>query len=257
MSQLRIVAWRTALLLALLMAWEAATGGWLGTNSELAIFFSSPVKIILALIENWPQLLSDTLVTVTEAFLGLILGIVTGVTTAILFTRFRTLDLVVEPILQALNAIPRPALAPLLIIWFGLGIESKIAVAWSVVFFIMFYNVYAGVKAIDPDYIRSIRILGATPRQVVRIVIAPAILTWVFAAFRICVAYSLLGAVVGEFAGATAGLGYRLIVAEGLLETDLLYAIILILMVVGYSAAILAKWVEGRLLRWRPPAATM
>ena len=150
-----------------------------------------------------------------------------------------------------------PALAPLLVIWFGLGITSKILVAWSIVFFIMFYNVYAGVKSIDPDYIKAIRLLGATPRQITRIVVAPAIVSWVFAALRICVSYALLGAVVGEFAGATSGLGYRLIVAEGLLQTDLLYAIIFILMTIGYLVSVLTKYVELWFLRWRPPVAAI
>jgi NitT/TauT family transport system permease protein len=215
------------------------------------------LAILNALADNWVQLLSDTGITLSEALLGFCIGVITGVATALVFARFELIDRVIEPIFQALNAIPRPALAPVLIIWFGLGTMSKFTVAWSVVFFIMFYNVYAGVKSIDPDHIKSIRLLGANARQVTRIVIAPAIISWVFAALRICVAYSLLGAIVGEFAGATGGLGYRLIVAEGLLQTDLLYAIIFNLMLIGYVLAAVTKKIEGRLLRWRPPVAAL
>lgn len=256
MSRPRIVLLRIALVLGLFTVWEVATGGWAFPDDGLDIYFSSPIKIFAALIREWDILWSDLVLTVSEAFLGLFFGTVTGVAFGIAFARFPLLDQVVEPLFQAINAIPRPALAPLLIIWFGLGMISKVAVAWSIVFFIIFYNVYSGVKSIDPDYIKAIRLLGASSGQIVRIVVAPSVVSWIFAAFRVCVAYSLLGAVVGEFAGATAGLGYRLIVAEGLLQTDLLYAIIFILMFVGYTATTVAKWVEERLLRWRPPVVS-
>lgn len=256
-STLSIVLARLALIAGLLVIWQLASLPEFGGNSRIEIYFSSPSAILAAVYNNSALLFSDTGVTLLEAAAGFVLGVVSGVLVAILFTRFELVDRVVEPIFQALNSVPRPALAPLLVIWFGLGITSKILVAWSIVFFIMFYNVYAGVKSIDPDYIKAIRLLGATPRQITRIVVAPAILSWVFAALRICVSYALLGAVVGEFAGATSGLGYRLIVAEGLLQTDLLYAIIFILMTIGYLVSVLTKYVELWFLRWRPPVAAI
>lgn len=256
-SNVSIIAVRLSLILALLAFWQIASTPEFGGSSRAEIYFSSPLAIAMAAYNNAALLLSDTAITVTEALAGFVLGVISGVAVAIIFARFETVDRVMEPIFQALNSIPRPALAPLLVIWFGLGVTSKVTVAWSVVFFIVFYNVYAGVKAIDPDYVKSIRLLGATPRQIVRIVIAPAIVSWVFAALRVCVSYALLGAVVGEFAGATGGLGYRLIVAEGLLQTDLLYAIIFILMVIGYMAAMVTKNIERWFLRWRPPVAAI
>ena len=257
MSSGKVVAIRLALIATILAIWEISTGGWVSGTDYLDVYFSSPIKIFAALIENWDLLLSDTIVTVTEAFIGLVGGIVSGVVIAILFGQFETLDRIVEPVFQGLNAIPRPALAPLLIIWFGLGMISKVLVAWSIVFFIVFYNVYSGIKSIDPDYFRTMKVLGASDRQMVRIIVAPAIMSWVFAAFRVSVAYSLLGAVVGEFAGATEGLGYRLIISEGMLATDLLYGIILIMMIIGYSVSAGAKRLENRLLRWRPTAVAI
>jgi NitT/TauT family transport system permease protein len=254
---MKIIALRILLIAAILGLWQLSSAAPFGGGSNLQVYFGSPTAIGQALWENRLMLLSDTGVTCAEALLGFVIGALTGVFTAVLFARFRTLDLVVEPIFQALNSIPRPALAPLLIIWFGLGMTSKVAVAWSIVFFIMFYNVYAGVKAIDPDYVKSIRLLGASSRQITRIVIAPAIISWVFAALRLCVTYSLLGAVVGEYVGATNGLGYRLIVAEGLMQTNLLYGIIFILMLLGYALSTITKHVESWLLRWRPPAAAI
>jgi NitT/TauT family transport system permease protein len=252
-STLSIIFVRIALLLVFFGFWQLASMPEFGGSKATETYFSSPYLIVQAAINNAALLASDALITLSEAFAGFGLGILSGVIVAIIFARYTFLDRVFEPIFQALNSIPRPALGPLLTIWFGLGMPSKIAVAWSVVFFIMFYNVHAGVKAIDPDYLKSIRLLGATSRQIVRIVIAPAIVSWIFAALRVCVSYALLGAVVGEFAGATGGLGYRLIVAEGLLQTDLLYSIIFILMLIGYLVASLMKKLEDRLLRWRPP----
>lgn len=256
-SRRKIVAIRFVMIGTLLAAWEISTGGWISGTEYLDVYFSSPIKIFAALVQNWDLLLSDTIITVTEAIIGLVGGIISGVLVAILFGQFETLDRVFEPIFQGLNAVPRPALAPLLIIWFGLGMISKVLVAWSVVFFIVFYNVYSGMKSIDPDYFRAMKVLGASDRQIVKIIVAPAIMSWVFAAFRVSVAYSLLGAVVGEFAGATEGLGYRLILAEGMLRSDLLYGIIFIMMTVGYLGATGAKLLEDRVLRWRPTAVAI
>jgi sulfonate transport system permease protein len=256
-GRVSIILMRITLVVALLAAWELATGGWLGPKGDLQVYFSSPIKIIGALFSNRAVLLSDSMITLTAAFLGLFAGTTSGLLLGVVFARFSVLDQVVEPILQAINAIPRPALAPLLIIWFGLGITSKVVLSWSIVFFIIFYNVYSGVKSIDPDYIKCVRVMGATSGQIVRMIVVPSVMSWVFAAFRVCVAYSLLGAVVGEFAGASAGLGYRLIMAEGLLRTDLLYAVIFILMIVGYTLTTLARVAERRLLRWRPPVMSI
>jgi len=248
---------RLGLLGVFLFSWEILTGGWIEATSPTALYFSSPLKIIGAFRHEYLVLFNDLVVTLIEAFAGLVSGTITGVLIGVLFARYRLVDRVFEPFFQAVNAVPRPALAPLLVIWFGLGMTSKILASWSAVFFVMFYNVYAGVKAIDPDYIRAIRLLGATGSQIVGIVVVPSVVSWIFAALRVSVAFSLLGAIVGEFAGATEGLGYRLLVAEGLLQTDMVYAILFLLMAVGVTLTSLAKHVENRLLRWRPPAVSI
>ncbi|TAK85391.1 MAG: ABC transporter permease [Betaproteobacteria bacterium] len=248
---------RFGVLGAFLIGWELLTGGWIKATSPTALYFSSPLKIIGAFQHEYVVLFTDLVVTLVEAFAGLVSGTITGVLIGVLFARYRLLDRVFEPFFQAVNAVPRPALAPLLVIWFGLGMSSKILASWSAVFFVVFYNVYAGVKAIDPDYIRAIRLLGASSGQIVSIVVVPSVVSWIFAALRVSVAFSLLGAIVGEFAGATEGLGYRLLVSEGLLQTDMVYAILVLLMVVGVTLTSLAQRVEKRLLRWRPPAVSI
>jgi len=241
----------------ILVAWELLSGGWFLATSSIALYFSSPLMILEAIRREHQLLLSDLTVTLVEAFAGLALGTTTGLMVGVLFARFQLLDRVFEPFFQAVNALPRPALAPLLVIWFGLGMTSKIMASWSVVFFVVFYNVYAGVKSIDPDFIRAIRFLGATSGQIIRIVVVPSVVSWLFAALRVSVAYSLLGAIVGEFAGATEGLGYRMLVAQGLLQTDLMYAILFMLMFVGVALTSVAKYIENRLLRWRPPVVSI
>jgi NitT/TauT family transport system permease protein len=238
---------RLGIIAALLGVWELLCGGWYRQTSGLALYFSSPLKILLALYTEYQTLLSDLGITQREAFAGLALGTATGLMIGVLFARYPLIDRIFEPFFQAVNALPRPALAPLLVIWFGLGMTSKIMASWSVVFFVVFYNVYAGVKSIDPDYIRAIRFLGASGGQIISIVVVPSVVSWLFAALRVSVAYSLLGAIVGEFAGATGGLGYRLLVAEGLLQTDLMYAILFLLMAVGVILTTVAKRIENRL----------
>jgi len=248
---------RLAIVLVLLGLWEFFCGGWLRSAGPLALYFSSPSLILKALFNERHVLFSDLVVTLTEAFAGLGLGVITGLIAGVLFARSRFLDRVFDPFFQALNAVPRPALAPLLVIWFGLGMTSKVMASWSIVFFVVFYNVYAGVKSVDPDYVRAMRFLGASSRDVIRIVLVPSVTSWLFAALRVSVAYSLVGAIVGEFTGATEGLGYRMLVAEGLLQTDVMYAILFLLMFVGVVLTTLARYVEEQLLRWRPPSVAI
>ncbi len=245
------------LLLAIgLVFWEAISGRIYGGFKLVdPLFISSPSLILLDIIE-WAAkgtLIVDLMATLEEAFLGLILGIVTGMAIGLLFAYSEGLATLLEPFLAALNTLPRPALAPLFVIWLGLGIPSKVLLSWSLVFFAVFYNTYLGAKNIDPDLIDSVRSMGATSLQVFRIVVIPSTLSWVFAALRVSVSYALIGAVIGEFVGATAGVGYRMMIAEGLLDTDRIFSGLVVLGLVGSSLVQIAGMIEKRLLRWRPP----
>jgi NitT/TauT family transport system permease protein len=197
-------------------------------------------------------LVADVMATLGAACVGLMLGLLGGFAAGMLLGLWRSAGDVAEPILVGLNSLPRVALAPVLVIWFGLGITSKIVVSLLTVFFLVFFNTYRGVRSIDRQLVNAARVMGATPAQVARMVVVPAVLEWVFAALRTSVSFGLTAVVVGEFVGGTAGLGYRMSIASGVLNTPRVFAILLLLAVIGTLVVEAAKWVEQRLLRWQP-----
>jgi NitT/TauT family transport system permease protein len=193
-------------------------------------------------------------ITLSAAFAGLLLGMLGGFLLGILLGYWRAAANVVEPIFVALNSLPRVALAPVLIIWFGLGVTSKIFLSLFTVFFVVFWNTYLGVRSVDAELVKSLRVMGAQRRQIARIVVLPSVFQWVFAALRTSVSFALTGAVVGEFIGSSAGLGYRMNIAAGLLNTPRVFGILLLLALIGALLVEAAKRVELRVLRWRPVA---
>jgi NitT/TauT family transport system permease protein len=258
MSRTRILLYRMLVLLGGLLFWQFSAGDLIpGVRLIDPFFTSSPSRIAVDLYKGFADglLIRDVGITVFEALAGLVIGMVTGIAAGLAFGMWKPLELVGEPFMAALNALPRPAIAPLAVLWFGIGLPSKILIAWSLVFFLVFYNTYLGVKNIDPDILNAIRVMRATPAQLIRIVILPSVFSWIFAAFRISVSYALIGAIIGEFVGATAGLGYQLITAEGLLQTDRVYSALILVGVIAVLLTSLAKIAENRLLKWRPPVS--
>jgi NitT/TauT family transport system permease protein len=124
--------------------------------------------------------------------------------------------------------------------------------AWSLVFFVAFYNAYQGVRSIDQDVVNSVKVMKASRIQMLRIVILPAVFSWVFAAFKLSVGYAIIGAIVGEFVGATSGLGYQLTHAQGLLDTDRVFSIVVVTGVLAGVVLYLAERLERAVLKWRP-----
>jgi NitT/TauT family transport system permease protein len=244
-----VIFLRVAVLASAVAAWELASGPLLDPY-----FFSSPGRIAADLEDGFlhGSLASDIATTMYEAGMGLVLGMISGIVIGLLFALFPLVNRVLEPFLGALNAVPRPALAPLAILWFGLGPSSKIFMAWSLVFFVAFYNAYQGVNSIDQDVVNSVKVMKARRVQMLRIVILPAVFSWVFAAFKLSVGYAIIGAIVGEFVGATSGLGYQLTHAQGLLDTDRVFSIVVVTGVLAGVVLYLAGRVERVLLKWRP-----
>lgn len=250
-----MMLYRVALLVFFLFVWELVAGGIYPRLQMVDVMFISRPSLIGPDFLDYGRsgrLLMDVATTLNEACIGLVLGLITGVLAGILFGRFRPLYDLFDPYLVAFNSLPRPALAPLLILWFGLGATSKIFLAWSLVFFIVFYNTIYGIRSIDPDVVKSIKVMGASNYQIARIVTLPSVFSWIFAAFQTSVSFALIGAVVGEFVGATAGLGYRLVISAGLFETERVFSILIILMVLGTTLVYLSKKVESYVLKWRP-----
>lgn len=257
MTLVRYKTWglRLLLLASLAGVWEILSGGFgRGVAVLDPLFFSRPSLIAVDLVVGFTSgaLQKHLLFTLEGALAGLVLGIVTGLAAGLAFGSWRWLPTLLDPLMSAFNSLPRPALGPILIILFGLGLTSKVVLSWSIVFFVIFYNTYAGVTSVDPDIIRAVRAMGARRHQVMRLVVLPSVLSWVFAALRVSVAYSLIGAIVGEFVGSTRGLGYEMLVAQGVLNTNRAYSILVLLMLVGVALTEAAKLVENRLLRWRP-----
>jgi NitT/TauT family transport system permease protein len=260
----RTPGWRSPLAVQRLLAvavvfstWELLQGGFGGAMHALVnpAILPPPSAAIADLLgyARGGQLWVDLTVTLTAAFVGLILGMLGGFLLGIVLGYWRSAADIVEPMFVALNSLPRVALAPVLIIWFGLGVTSKIFLSLFTVFFVVFWNTYLGVRSVDPDLVKALRVMGANRRQLARIVVLPSVVQWVFAALRTSVSFALTGAVVGEFVGSSAGLGYRMNIAAGLLNTPRVFGILLLLAVIGALLVEAAKRVELRVLRWRPP----
>ncbi len=255
-----VLVLRIALLAGLVLAWEAATGGLgLGWKVFETAILARPSRIALDLVHyaGGGLLARDLRATLTEAFLGLFFGTAGGIVLGILFGYWGMAADVFEPIMVALNSLPRITVAPILILWFGLGMTSKVVLSLFTVFFVMFFNTFLGVRNVDPELVKAVRVMGGGSRDVARMVVVPSVASWIFAALRTSVSFALSGAVVGEFVGSTNGLGYRMLLAAGLLNTERVFAIMLLLMVVGVSLVEISRRVEQYLLRWRPTSVQM
>src|SRR5262249_51579808 len=191
------------------------------------------------------------LVTLEESLLGLLVGAALGIGLGFALARAPLAARVLDPYIKMLNAVPRVVLAPLFLLWFGLGIWSKVALAVTLVFFVMFFNTYQGVRDASRVVIDNVRMLGASERQLTRHVLIPSALTWIFSSLQTSLGFAMVGAVVGEYLGAARGLGYVIAQAEGTFDTTGSFAGMTVLgsVVVIVSAGVtrLEKW----LLRWK------
>ena len=166
--------------------------------------------------------------------------------------RMRLLAAVLDPYIKILNAIPRVVLAPIFLLWFGLGIWSKVAFGVTLVFFIVFFNTYQGVREVNRVLVDNTRMLGAGERDLIRHVFLPSALSWIFSSLHVAVGFAIVGAVVGEYLGASKGVGFVIAQAEGTFDTTGVFAGIVVLSFFVVLVDILVNRVERRLLRWRP-----
>lgn len=236
-------------------------GGWeLGARvGVIDPFFWGQPTGVWAQIVTWARdgtaqgpLWQQIAVTLEEALIGFAIGVVLGVTFGVVLGRNRFLADVLSPYIKAANSIPRVMLAPLFLIGFGLGLQSKVALAAVLVFFIVFFNAFQGVREVDRNLLANARILGANNRQLSTQVILPSALSWILASLHVSFAFALVGAVVGEFVGGIQGLGLMVQVAGANFNANGVFASIVILAVVALVAELLVTWLENRLVRWRP-----
>ncbi|MFD7029283.1 ABC transporter permease [Streptomyces sp. NPDC059917] len=244
------VALHTGIVVLVLGSWEFATArGW-----SDPFYLSRPSAIADRLADwfgsgsIWPHLGTTTV----EALLALVAGTVLGLAAGLAFARSRVLSTVLGPYVTMLNSLPRVVLAPLFLIWFGLGIWSKVAFGITLVFFVVFFNVHQGVRDVDPVLVRHVRMLGAGDAQLLRQVHLPAALTWLFSSLHTGVGFALVGAVVGEYLGASQGVGYLIAQSEGVLDTTGVFAGMAVLAVLVLAVDAGVRRVERRLLRWKP-----
>ena len=245
--------WRVLLGVVLLIAWE-----W-GVRAGIvdAFFFSRPSDIGLRIWRwtssgaIWPHLLT----TFVEAALSFAIGGLFGVVLGFSLARAPFLAAVLDPYIRIANALPRVVLAPIFLLWFGLGIWSKVALGVAVVFFIVFFNTYRGVREVDRVLIDNARMLGATEAQLIRHVLIPSALTWIFSSLHVSIGLAISAVVVGEYLGASRGIGYMIAQAEGVFDTTGVFAGVAVLSAGVLTVGVVVDRIEQRLLRWKPERA--
>lgn len=235
--------------LALLAFWEWASGRLI---REVYVSRPSAIAARLWTLLASGEILPDLAVTARELVLGYVIGVACGVAGGYALARAPRLAAVLEPYVMAFYGIPKIALAPLFVIWFGIGAGSKVALSATMVFFLVFYNVYAGIRAVDPELVNLARVMGARERQLGRHVFLPAAAPHVLLGMRMAIPYAVIGVVVGEFTSALHGLGLFIHEASNTYDPAGVFAGIAILLAFVAGAGWLAGRLERRLLRWRP-----
>jgi NitT/TauT family transport system permease protein len=253
--------WQLALLVALFAFWWAMTKpGFIPpfifeNDRQAAFFFGEPIVVAERI---WKWFVTDANiyrhlgVTLVETLLAFGIGSVLGLAAGLWLALQPMASALLEPYIKALNSMPRIILAPIFAVWFGLGIGSKVALGVTLVFFIVFFNVYQGVKEVSPVVLANVRMLGASPRQLLRHVYLPSATSWVFSSLHTSVGLAFVGAVVGEYLGSSQGVGYLILQAEGTFDINTVMAGIVVLTAFALVLDGLVGAIEKRLMKWQP-----
>lgn len=256
--QIRI--WQWGLLAAIFVFWWAMTKPGLipafffSDDSQAAFFFGEPV-IILQRIWEWfagGEIYSHLGVTLYETVMAFVIGTVAGLAVGLWLALSPVAAAVADPFIKGFNSMPRVILAPIFAVWFGLGPASKIALGFTLVFFIVFFNVYQGVREVNPNVLASAKMLGATRRQLLRYVYLPSAMSWVFSSLHTSVGMAFVAAVVGEYLGSAEGVGYLILQAETTFDMNTVMVGILVLTACALILDRIVTEVEKRLMRWQP-----
>ncbi len=254
MNRLLLVCLQLLVAAVILAIWHVATATSLfGNPKTMAFFFADPWKVLLRVVDWFASgsIWYHLWITLSEAMLAFLLGSSAGIFIGFWFARQPMLAAVFDPYVKAANALPRVVLAPIFALWFGLGIWSKVALGFTLVFFIVFFNVYQGVKEVSQPVLSNARMLGMNERQLLRHVYLPSALSWMFSSLHTSVGFAVVGAVVGEYLGSAAGLGYLIQQAEGVFDITGVFAGMFVLMAFVLIVDGLVTVVERRLLAWR------
>ena len=256
----RVRAGQWGLLVAVFVFWWLMTKPGLvppfffENDSQAAFFFGEPDQIFLRIWEWFAggEIYRHLFVTLYETLMAFVIGTVSGLFVGLWLTRAPTAAAVLDPFIKGLNSMPRVILAPIFAVWFGLGPASKIALGVTLVFFIVFFNVYQGVREVNPTVLASARMLGATNRQLMRTVYIPSAMSWVFSSLHTSVGMAFVAAVIGEYLGSAEGVGYLILQAETTFDMNTVMAGILVLTAFALVIDRAVTELERRFMRWQP-----
>lgn len=258
MSRISLLLLQVLVAVVLLGAWYVlSTIPVFGVVLLPPFFFSTPEQVFARIVKWFAEgsIWKHLVITLTEAMLAFVIGSLGGALIGFWFARQQTVAAVFDPYVKMINALPRVVLAPIFALWLGLGIWSKVALGITLVFFVVFFNVYQGVKETSSTLVDNARMLGMSERQLLRHVYWPSALSWMFSSLHTSVGFAVVGAVVGEYLGSAAGLGYLIQQAEGTFDVAGVFAGMIVLAAFVLVIDALVTRVEKRLLVWRPSAA--
>jgi NitT/TauT family transport system permease protein len=256
---------RVILVVGVISLWQYASGRWIDP-----FWISSPDAVLARLrrlvevgespwewVTRFPEstLWFHVQFTIRAMLLGLVWGTLAGITVGFVLGRSPFLGDVFNPLLIALYSLPKLALAPLFILWFGIGLRTKVVYSATIVFFLVFLNTYSGVREVDRDLVNTVRIFGGSRRTVLFKVVLPSALTWVFAGLSLSVPYSLVGAVVAEMMASNRGMGFLVVSAANQFDTGGVFAALVVLVIVAVIVNLVVERVRAYLLRWKGAGA--
>jgi NitT/TauT family transport system permease protein len=264
-SERNLRYWQVGLLAVVIAAWQL-----LSRDEQYAFFLGDPVAVV-GRIWSWfmpfgfepnswfpdgvpgrADIYVHLGVTLLETVLAFAIGTLLGLVFGLWLALAPTASAILDPYIKAANSMPRVILAPIFALWFGLGIWSKVALAVTLVFFIVFFNVYQGVKEVSPVVLANARMLGANQRQLLRTVYLPSATSWVFSSLHTSVGLAFVGAVVGEYLGSARGVGYLILQAEGTFDVNTVFAGIVVLTAFALVLDGLVGRIETHLMKWQP-----
>jgi NitT/TauT family transport system permease protein len=249
-SRSTMVALQIALLVAAFATWFVLVK----VNILPVFFFGDPV-LVLQQIVDWVvtgEVFVHLATTLAETILGFLIGIAFGVGGGLWLGLSPLTAALLDPYIKAFNAMPRVVLGPIFIVWFGLGITSKVVLGVTLVFFVVFFNVFQGVREVSPVVLANARMLGASQSQLLRTVYIPSAMSWVFSSLHMSVGMAFVGAVIGEYLGSSRGIGYLILQAESTFDVNAVFAGILVLTVFALLLDTSVILVERRLIVGRP-----
>jgi sulfonate transport system permease protein len=255
MSRPALLALQVLVAVAAVLIWHILTTVPIGGMKLLPPFFFSTPSDVALRIGKWfaeGTIWMHVWITLLESVLAFVLGSIAGILVGFWFARQPVVAAVFDPYVKMTNSLPRVVLAPIFALWLGLGIWSKVALGFTLVFPIVFFNVYQGVKEVSPAILANARMLGMSERQLMRHVYWPSALSWMFSSLHTAIGFAMVGAVVGEYLGSAAGLGYVIQQAEGVFDVAGVFAGMIVLTAFVLTLDRLVTLAERRLLVWRP-----